>query len=91
MFGFEMSVETAQEFYRRARELGAITDEQRIHLLLEMVKEGSITRVFTGDMTEDQFAETLGEHFKVMDLREKSDDGETKSDVDGGEAGTAGN
>lgn len=91
MFAFHMTTEVALEFYRRARELGAITEEQRTHILLQMCQEGLIKTVFEGDMSHDEFVEVLGKHFKVTDIREKDNDGKTKGEADSGEAGTVGN
>lgn len=89
MFAFEMTVEVAQEFYRRATALGAITEEQKTHLLLQMVEEGLIKNVLQTDATKEQFKEALGKHFNLIgDTDEKPD---TESETDSGQIGTNGN
>lgn len=91
MFIFEMTVETTCEFYRRVTQLNAVTEEQRTHILFEMVREGLITGGETS-LTKDEFVDVVSQQYNVLDLREnENEDSEKASETDGGEIGTAGN
>lgn len=84
MFVFELSAESAEEFYRRAKELNAVTEEQRTHILLDMVRDGLIVAAFQTDATHAEIVEVLQQHYEIIRVK--------GSDVDVPEGpGTAGN
>lgn len=91
MLAFSMTVEVVEEFYRRAKELNALTEDQRTHILWQMYEEGLITAVIESDMTKTQFIDAVGKYFNVINPGEKKDESETKGEDDGGETGTAAN
>lgn len=90
MYAFEMTVDILEEFYRRAKELGAITEEQKTHILLQMVEEGLIKSALKTNATKEAFIEAVGEYFNVHYIGDK-DESAKKSDADGGQTGTIGN
>lgn len=90
MFAFEMTQEMLEEFYKRASALGALTEEQKTHILLQMVKEGVIKNALSTNATKEQFIESVGKYFNVTHIGEK-DEHTTESETDSGQAGTIGN
>lgn len=91
MFAFEMDQKTLEEFYRRAKHLNAITEEQKTHVLFEMVREGLIKNVLETNTTKEQFVEVLSRYFNVLDAQGEKYEPETESKDDSGQAGTIGN
>jgi hypothetical protein len=77
---FQMSVDTALEFYTRCREQNAQTLEERNAILLELVEEGQIQSVMTTNRTKEQIVEDAAKHYgRVLDLtRIKEDNSEEK-------------
>ncbi len=91
MTAFEMTVEVAEEYFRRKLALGAKTEEQCFHILLQMVQEGLIKSVEETPETKAEYIERMAQTNRILHLKEKQDESETKSDTDGGEARTLGN
>ena len=84
MFAFNMTAAIAEEFYRRVEKLNAITEEQRVNILIQMTEEGLIKEVLQADISKAQFAELLSEDYKVLDMTDKAEPGPDS-------LGTAGN
>lgn len=91
MFAFEMNEELLEEFYRRAKALGAQTEEQKTHILLQMVQEGLIKNALSTNATKEEFVKAVSKHFNVTNIGETTDESKTKGDADSGQAGTLGN
>ena len=68
MFSFHMDVDTACEFYRRAGEAKADTEEARTKILIQMVEEGLIKTVTQTNRTKEQYVADLAKNFEVLDL-----------------------
>lgn len=71
MLVFRMSVEVAEEFYRRCAERGANTEETRTALLLEMAKEGLIDGLTHTNRTKEQYIKDISREQNVLDLTTK--------------------
>ena len=91
MFGFLMTQEIMEEYYKRARQLNAITEEQKTHILFQMVSEGVIQSVFETNMPREQFVASISKHFKLVTPEENKDESKTEGETDGGQIGTIGN
>ncbi len=76
MLSFHMTADTAYEFYRRAKEHNAQTEDDRVNILLDMVAEGLINGVAETSRTKEEYIADLSKEFKVLDLtlKEKSDE-----------------
>lgn len=72
LFAFSMDILTAQEFYRRAEELGAETEEERTAILMQMVEEGLIQNVVATDRTKEKYLNDLKKNFKVWEPKNES-------------------
>lgn len=81
MFAFMMTPAVAEEFFRRAAERKADTEEARLLILAEMTKEGLMQGVVQTDRTEDQYVADLQKNFGVLDLRNQVDDIEKTLDA----------
>lgn len=60
---FEMTVEVAQEFYRRCIDRNAQTREEKTEILIELAKEGQMRSVMQTDRTPDQVAKDMSKNF----------------------------
>lgn len=68
MYSFEMDLGIAIEFYRRAKEANANTEEERTAILFDMAEEGLIKRVMQTQRTKEQYIKDLSKNFEVLDL-----------------------
>lgn len=91
MTAFEMTAEAAVEYYRRRAELGALTEEQCVQILLQMAAEGLINSIETSDETTAEYVDRISKEQTILDLRENKDAKTTETEGDSGQAGTAGN
>lgn len=72
MIMFEMTLEVAQEFYRRCTERKAVTQEERTNILIELAKEGQMKAVMETKRTPEQVAKDLAKNFgKVLFIKPK--------------------
>lgn len=78
---FEMTPETAMEFYRRSEERNATTESARMKILCEMAAEGLVQRVSQTNRTPDQYVADLAKNFEVADLRHAMFDPEKTLDA----------
>lgn len=70
---FQMTVEVAQEFWERVRDLKAETEEERRSILIDLMKEGKMLGVSETSRTKEQYVKDLSREFKVLDLSPKED------------------
>lgn len=61
------------EFYRRAKEIGAETEEDRLQLLLAMADEGKLVRVSQTNRTKAKYIEDISKNFNVWDLTQREE------------------
>lgn len=66
MLAFEFTVDTALIFWQRVKERGADTVEEREEILLEMAREGLVTRVTKTNRTKEEYIKDLARHNKVL-------------------------
>lgn len=71
MLAFEMTLDAAIEFYRRTEQLGAKTEEQCTHILLQMAKEGWIAGVEVTEETKDEYVSRMSKQKKVLHVKGK--------------------
>lgn len=64
---FEMTLEVAEEFYRRCQERKAETEEARTLILVELAEEGRMKSVIETKRTADQVVKDMAKNFgKVL-------------------------
>lgn len=68
MYTFSMDVDTTYEFFKRVQELGLKTEEERIHLLIDMYREGYPISVGQTNRDKDEYLRDLSKEFKVLDV-----------------------
>lgn len=73
MMIFEMSLETAQEFYRRCDLLNATTRTEREAILFELAKEGRMNYVAETKRTMNQYIEDTAKNFNVLYVSPKKE------------------
>lgn len=72
MLVFEMTLEVAQEFYKRCTEREAVTLEERTKILVELANEGKMNAVMETKRTPDQVAKDMAKNFgKVLSIKRK--------------------
>lgn len=73
LYAFSMSIETAQEFYRRVQQYEALTEEDRNAILIQMVQEGLITDLTVTERSKEQYISDLAKNFRVLELKKMED------------------
>lgn len=91
MYAFEMTLEAAIEFYKRKMRLGAKTEEQCTHILLQLAKEGYPITMEETPETKAEYLKRLAKEKKILHIKGKANERKTKGQADGGQAGTLGN
>lgn len=72
MIMWEMTLEVAQEFYRRCIERHAETEKEKTAILVELAKEGKMNSVMETKRTPDQVAADMAKNFgKVLYVKGK--------------------
>ena len=79
------------EFYRRRQELGAQTEEQCTHILLQMATEGYPIKLDVTEETKEEYVKRLAKTKRILSVKRKKDEHKKKGTNDSGEAGTHGN
>jgi len=70
---WEMTVDTALEFYKRCVERNAETEEERMEILAELAKEGKMTSVTSSKNTKEEYIREKAKHFKILKITKKDD------------------
>lgn len=75
MYVFEMTLEVAEEFYRRCAAQKAVTRPEREAVLFELAREGKMNYVAETHRTMDQYLEDTAKNFNVLHVKpeDKSD------------------
>jgi len=60
---FEMTVDTALEFYERCLKQKAETLEEKTQILIDLAKEGKMKSVMSTDRSMDQVAKDMSKNF----------------------------
>ena len=60
---WQMDLETAEEFYTRCMDRNAVTEDERVEILIELANEGRMKSVSKTDRTADQVAEDMSKKF----------------------------
>lgn len=72
---FEMTLDVAEEFYRRCVEKVAETEEERTDILIELAKEGRMNSVIHTERTQEQIIADAAKNFgKVLCVKGDRDD-----------------
>lgn len=71
LYAFSMTVQVAQEFYRRVEEYKADTPADREAILVQMVHEGLIRDVVVTERSREQYVADLQKNFNVLDVSKK--------------------
>lgn len=71
---FIANVDIYLEFFERIQKLPEDTEQSRIHLLCQMVKEGKDIAVIQTSRTRDQIAEDYKKHGDVLYFKVNGDD-----------------
>lgn len=68
-----MTADTAMEFFKRCQERNAVTEEERVAILVELSKEGQMTSVTVTNKTREKYIEDKAKHFKILRVRKKDE------------------
>lgn len=74
---WEMSQDTALEFFKRCGDRSAKTEDERIAILFELAEEGKMTSVSQTSRTKEEIIKDKAKHFNVLhvDAAEGEPDG----------------
>lgn len=70
LYAFTMTLEAAEEFYRRVEQYDAITSADRNAILAQMVQEGLIQGVTATNRSREEYVQDLQKNFSVLDTSE---------------------
>lgn len=70
---WEMTVDTAIEFFEEATKRGLETEEERVGLLKEFALAGKLQRVYHTKRSVDQLAEDLSQEHRVLRFKKPED------------------
>ena len=70
MIAITLTLEAAEEFFRRVLLLKNDTEQERVKILLAMAKEGLIENIIETERTKDEYVKDQRRHFNVLDLTE---------------------
>lgn len=82
MLVFTMTTEVLIEFYERCKIKKAITEADKVNVLLGMASEGLLDGVAQTSRTKEQYRKDLEKEFNVVDVRELRDEYEEESKGD---------
>lgn len=69
MLAFEMTIEVAEEFWRRVIKEGANTEPERTAILVKMAKEGLMNRVSYTERSKSVYVKDLSKEFRVVEIK----------------------
>lgn len=76
LYAFTMTLDAAEEFYRRVEQYEAITSTDRNAILAQMVQEGLIQGVTATNRSREEYVQDLQKNFSVLDTAEGFGDGQ---------------
>ncbi len=65
---WEMSVDTALEFYKRCIAQHTETEHEKIVILAQLAKEGKMTSITKTRKSKDDFIADKAKHFKILKI-----------------------
>lgn len=66
-----MTADTVMEFFKRCHERGAVTEPERVKILVELAKEGQMTSVVATKKTKEEYIQDKAKHFKILKVGKK--------------------
>jgi hypothetical protein len=72
-----MTLEVAEEFYRRCDERQAKTRDEREAVLFELANEGKMNYVAETKRTMEQYIEDTAKHFSILHIKPTEDSDES--------------
>jgi hypothetical protein len=69
---FEMTADTACEFYELCEKKGVKTEEEKAKVLAELASKGKMTRVYQTKRTKEKFVSDLSKELRVLHIKDKN-------------------
>lgn len=66
MYTFHANSEVFLEFFKRVKEAGTTTEEERIKILIGMIKDGHKISVMRSNKSPEQWVKDYSKHGKVL-------------------------
>lgn len=68
-----MTADIAMEFFQRCQDRGAVTEPERVKILMELAEEGKMTNVTATNKTKDEYIKDKAKHFKILKVGKKDE------------------
>jgi len=84
MYTFHATSEIFLEFFKRVKEQGAKSKEDRIKILLQLVKEGYHISIMKSNKTPEQWVKDYSKHGKVLWIKPTTLEGGIENGITNG-------
>lgn len=68
-----MTADVAMEFFKRCHERGAVTEKDRVKILVELAQEGQMKSVVASKKTKEEFLKDKARHFRILKVEKNND------------------